>query len=82
MDRSRRGLPTTNLPIVPSSDDEVHSNDEIFREIEDYKMDEERIQAGDPPLYVLAPDVWWSEEASSSGGAEPSTSRALPADPN
>ena len=35
-DRSRRGPPVANPPSAPSSDEEVHSDDEIFREIEDY----------------------------------------------
>ena len=37
-------------------DEEVHSDDEIFREIEDYAMEakrEERVQADDPPYMCL-----------------------------
>ena len=84
MDRSGRGPPATNPPSAPSSDGEVHSDDEIFREIEDYTMEaeKERVQAGDPPVYVLASNDWWSEGASSLGGTEPSTNGASPADPN
>ena len=43
LDRSRRGPPVANLFGVPSSDEEVHSDDEIFREIEDYVMEEKRV---------------------------------------
>ena len=45
-----------NPPSAPSSEEEVHSNDEIFREIEDYAMEaerEERVQASDPPYTCL-----------------------------
>ena len=42
MDRSRRGPPAANPPGAPSSDEEVHSNDEIFRKIKDYVMEAER----------------------------------------
>ena len=42
LDRSRRGSPAANPPGVPSSDEEVHFDDEIFREIEDYAMEAER----------------------------------------
>ena len=41
---------------APSSDEEVHSNDEIFREIEDYEMEaerEEHVLAGDSPYMCL-----------------------------
>ena len=72
-----------SLPNVPSSDEEVHSDDKIFHEIEDYAVEAERedhVHAGDPPLYVLILDVRWSEGASSSGGVGPSTSWAPPAD--
>ena len=65
--RSRRGPPAANPPGVPSSDEEVHSDDEIFWEIKDYAVEakrEEHVQAGNPHLYVLASDVWWSEGAS------------------
>ena len=68
-----------NPPGVPSSYEEVYSNNEIFREIEEYTAEaerEEQIQAGDPLFYVLASDVWWSKGASSSGGTGPSTSGA------
>ena len=41
LDRSCRGLPAANPPVVPSSDEEVRFDDEIFREIEDYTMEEE-----------------------------------------
>ena len=49
-----------NPPGVPSSYEEVYSNNEIFREIEEYTAEaerEEQIQAGDPLFYVLASDV-------------------------
>ena len=52
LDRSRRGLPTANLSL----DEKVHSDDEIFREIEDYVMEAERevrVQAGDPSYMCL-----------------------------
>ena len=42
LDRSRRGPHTTNPPRAPSSDEEVHFDDEIFREIKDYAMEAER----------------------------------------
>ena len=42
LDRSRKGPPAANPPGQPSLDEEVHSNDEIFREIEDYAMEAER----------------------------------------
>ena len=42
MGKAHRGLPAANPPVAPSSDEEVHSNDETFREIEDYAMEEER----------------------------------------
>ena len=67
---------------MPSSDEEVHSDDEIFHEIEDYAVEAERVdhfQAGDPPFYVLASDVWLSKGTSSSGDAGPSTRGAPPA---
>ena len=70
MGRSRRGAPTASPSSVPSSDEEVHSDDEIFREIEDYAVEAERedhVQVGYPPLYMLASDVRWSEGASSAG---------------
>ena len=79
MDRSRRGPLAANPPSVPSLDEEVHSDDKIFRKIKDYTMEakrEECIQAGDPHLNVLASNVRSSERASSSRGAEPSTSGA------
>ena len=41
LDRFCRGLPTANPPIAPSSDEEVHSDDEIFREVKDYAIEEE-----------------------------------------
>ena len=85
MDRSHRGPPTANPLGVPSSDEEVHSDDEILREIEDYTMEAERekpVKAGNPPFYVLALDIRWSEGESSSGGAKPSTSGVPPTDPN
>ena len=80
---SRRGPPVANPPGVPSSDEEVYSNNEIFRKIEDYAMEaerEDRVQTRDPPLYVLTSNVWWSDGASSFGGAGPSTSGAPPMD--
>ena len=85
MDRSHRGPPAANPPRAPSSDEKVHFDDEICREIEDYAMEakkEERVQAGNPLLNVLALDVRWSEGTSSSEGAEPSTSGAPSMDPN
>ena len=81
MDRSRRGPSIANPPGAPSSNEEVHSDDEIFSEIEDYAMEverEERVQTGNPLLYVLASNIWWSEGASSSGGTKPSTNGAPP----
>ena len=60
LDRSRKGLLVANPPGAPSSDEEVHSDDEIFREIEHYTVKAERedhVQAGDPALYMLASDV-------------------------
>ena len=77
--RSRRVPPVANPPSMPSSDKEVHSDDKIFCEIEDYAVEaekEDHVQAGDPYLYVLASDVWWSEGGSSFSGAGPSTSGA------
>ena len=83
--RSRRGPPTTNPPNVPSLDEEVHSDNEIFREIEDYAIEaerEDRVQARDPPLYMLTLDASWSEGESSSRGVRPSTSGAPPINSN
>ena len=68
---------------MPYSDKEVHSYDEIFCELEDCVVlfeREDHVQTGDPPLFVLASDVWWFEGASSSSGVGPSTSRAPPTD--
>ena len=42
LDRSRRGSPAANPSRAHSSDEEVHSDDEIFREIKDYAMEAER----------------------------------------
>ena len=42
MDRSRRGPFAANPPSTPSLDKDVHSDDEIFREIEDHAMEAER----------------------------------------
>ena len=56
LDRSRRGPPVANPPGAPSSDEEVHSYDKIFREIEDYAMEakrKEQVQASDPPYMCL-----------------------------
>ena len=53
MDMSRKRLPTANPPVAPSLDEEVHSHDKIFREIKDYAMEEEQVQAGDPPYTCL-----------------------------
>ena len=39
---SCRGPPTASPPSMPSSDEEVHSNDEIFCEIADYITEVER----------------------------------------
>ena len=85
LSRYHREPHVANPPSAPSLDKEAHSDDEIFREIEDYEMEaerEERVQAGDLSLYVFALDVQWLERASSSGGAEPSTSGALPTGPD
>ena len=41
LDRSLKGLAAANPPVVPSSDEEVYSDNEIFREIENYAMEEE-----------------------------------------
>ena len=52
MGRSRRRPPAANPPGAPSLNEEVHFDDEIFREIEDYAIEaerEDRVQAGDPP---------------------------------
>ena len=68
---------------MPSLNEEVHSDDEIFREIKDYAMEaerEDRVQASDPILYMIALDIRWSKGASSFGGARPSTNGALPSD--
>ena len=57
MDKSGRGPLAANTPGVPFSDEEVHSDDKIFREIEDYTVEakrEDRVKSGDPPLYVLS----------------------------
>ena len=66
---------------MPSSNEEAQSNDEVFREIEDYfgeaKKGGDPVQVGDPPQYVLSPHA--RLRASSSGGASPSTSGMLPA---
>ena len=40
LDRSHKVPLTTNPPKLPSSDEEVHFDDEIFREIEDYVMED------------------------------------------
>ena len=53
MDRSRRGPSTANPREAPSSNEEVHSDDEIFREIEEYVTEDKRVQAGDPPYTCL-----------------------------
>ena len=56
LDRSRRRPLAAKPPGTPSSNEEVHSNDEIFREIEDYAIEaerEDRVQAGDP-LYMCS----------------------------
>ena len=50
------GPSAANLPGAPSSDKEVHSDDEIFREIKDYTMEAERenqVQVGNP-LYMCS----------------------------
>ena len=49
-----QGTPCDQSFWCPFSDEEVNSNDEIIREIEDYVMDaekEDRVQAGDS-LYI------------------------------
>ena len=77
--RSRRRPQATIPPSMPYFNEEVHSYDEIFCEIKDYAVEaerEEHVQADDPALFVLASDVRWSEGASSSSGARPSTSGA------
>ena len=53
MDRSHRGHSTANCCKVPFSDEEVHSDDKIFREIEEYVTEDERVQIGDPPYTCL-----------------------------
>ena len=40
-DRSRRGPLAANPLGAPSFDEKVHSDDEIFREIEDYAVEAE-----------------------------------------
>ena len=53
LDRSHRVPLAANLPGASSLDEEVHSDEEIFREIKDYTTEAEReecIQAGNPPL--------------------------------
>ena len=60
LDKSHKGPSEANPSGVPSLAEEVHSDDEIFREIEDYAVEVERedcVQAGDPPLYVLALNI-------------------------
>ena len=54
LDRPHRGPPTANPPRVPSLDEEVHSDDKIFREIE-----EERVRVAIPPIraYIGRPVV-------------------------
>ena len=52
MDRSHRGPLAANPLGLPFSDEEAHSDDELFREIEYYAVEAERedcVQAGDPP---------------------------------
>ena len=73
------GAPVVSPPGVPSSHEEVHYDDEIFCEIEDYAVEakrEDHVQVGYPLLFVLVSDVQWSKGASSSGAARPSTSGA------
>ena len=53
LDKSRKGLLAANPLIAPSSDKEVHFDDEIFKEIKDYMMEEEWVQASDPPYICL-----------------------------
>ena len=53
LDRSRMGPLAANPPRVPSLDEEVHSDDEISREIENYEMEEEQVHARDPPYTYL-----------------------------
>ena len=56
MDRSCKGPSIANSLSAPSSDEEIHFDDEIFREIEDYAREaerEEHVQAGDPPYICL-----------------------------
>ena len=53
MDRSRRGFPTANPPVAHSLNEEVFFDDEIFKEIEDYTMEEERVQTNDPTYLCL-----------------------------
>ena len=57
---SWEGLVKGPQPSVPSFNEEVYSDDEIFREIEDYVVEAERddrVQASNLPLYVLTSDV-------------------------
>ena len=72
------------MPVNPSPmlflNKEVQFDDEVFHEIKDYFEEAERgepIQVGDPPQYVLSSHAQLG--ASSSGGANPSTSGAPPA---
>ena len=83
MGRSRRGPPAANPLSMPSSNKEVHFDGEVFQKIENYIVEvekEDHVQAGNPPLYMLASDVEWFEGVSLSGGVGPSTNRALPTD--
>ena len=68
-------------PPTLSSNKEVDSTDEVFRDIEDYFDEAKRgdpVQVDDPPQYVLSSHAWL--RVSSSGGFGPSTSEALLAD--
>ena len=76
MDRSRRGPPTANRLDAPSSDKDVHSDDEIFREIEDYAMEAKMdlyVQADNPP--------YMCSHQTSSGQRERVYLGALPVEP-
>ena len=69
-----------NPPPMLSSNEEAQSDDEVFREIEDYFEETERgdpVQLDDPPQYVLSSHAQLG--ASSSSGTGPSTSGMSPA---
>ena len=70
-------------PPTLSSNEEVHSDEEVFHEIKDYLDEAEKgtpVQVGDPLQYVLSLHAWLG--VSSSGGAGTSTSGVLLANAN